>query len=94
VQMKEAEIKSRHHYVWAHYLKRWGNGTDQVYYSTKKLKIRKDSVKSFAFDFHFYASTKLSEFDIEVIKGFSKFSPPMLQELHAQVTCPQKPYHF
>lgn len=83
-KMKEAEIKSRHHYVWAHYLKRWGNGTSDVYYSTKRLKVAHDSVKAIAFDFHFYRSTKLSQFDIEVIKGFSKPSPPELRGLHEQ----------
>lgn len=82
--MKKAEIKSRHHYVWAHYLKRWGNGTSKVYYSTKRLKVAHDSVKAIAFDFHFYRLTKLSKFDVDVIKIFSKPSPSKLRTLHEE----------
>lgn len=82
--MKNSEIKNRHHYVWAHYLKSWGNGTKNVHYSSKKLKISHDSVKSIAFDFHFYKLTKLSKFDVEVITGFSKRSTDDLHKLHMQ----------
>lgn len=79
---KELQVKKRHHYVWANYLTRWGNGTSNVFYTTKLGKIAHDSVRAIAVDDYFYRLTTLTKKHVEVIKGFSKQSPDHLQKQH------------
>lgn len=79
---KYLEAKKKHHYVWADYLARWGNGTNNVFYTTKKRKIVQDSVRGIVFGDYFYKVTALTSWHIEVIKGFSRKSPDHLQKQH------------
>lgn len=79
---KYLEAKKKHHYVWANYLARWGNGSKNVFYTTKKGKIAVDSVHGIAFENQFYEITTLTGWHIEVIKGFSRNSPDHLQGQH------------
>lgn len=79
---KELQVKKRHHYVWANYLARWGNGTSNVFYTTKFGKIAHDSVRGIAVDDYFYRTTALNKKHVSVIKGFSKQSPDHLQRQH------------
>ncbi|MGP2541499.1 DUF4238 domain-containing protein [Yersinia sp. 2541 StPb PI] len=79
---KDLQAKKRHHYVWAHYLARWGNGTNNVFYTTKTGKIAHDSVRAIAAENYFYKITTLTAKHIEVIKGFSRQSPEHLQTQH------------
>lgn len=79
---KDLEAKKRHHYVWAKYLTRWGNGAQKVFYTTKTGKIALDSVRAIVADNYFYKTTTLNSKHIEVIKGFSRKSPDHLQQLH------------
>ena len=79
---KDLEAKKRHHYVWARYLTRWGNGTKNVFYTTKTGKIALDSVRAIVADDYFYKTTTLTSKHIEVIKGLSRKSPDHLQQLH------------
>lgn len=79
---KELQVKKRHHYVWANYLARWGNGTSNVFYTTKLGKIAHDSVRGIAVDDYFYRTTALNKKHVSVIKGFSKQSPDHLQKQH------------
>lgn len=79
---KNLQAKKRHHYVWGSYLARWGNGTKNVYYTTKTGKIAHDSVRAIAADDYFYRITTLTKRHVEVIRGFSKQSPEHLQEQH------------
>jgi hypothetical protein len=76
------QIKKRQHYVWANYLSRWGNGTNNVFYLTKKGKIANDSIRGIAVEDYFYKITKLNNAHIEVIKAVSVQSPPELQKWH------------
>lgn len=82
MSLKDYEAKKRHHYVWARYLTRWGNGTKNVFYTTRTGKIAHDSVRAIAADDYFYKTTTLTDFHIEVIKGFSRQSPERLQQQH------------
>jgi len=79
---KDLEAKKRHHYVWAKYLARWGNGTGSVFYTTKTGKVAHDSVRAIAVDDYFYKITTLSSKHIEVIKGFSRQSTDRLHQQH------------
>lgn len=79
---KYLEIKKRHHYVWANYLARWGQGTKNVFYTTSKGKIAHDSVRSIVVDDYFYRITKLSDRHAAIIKGFSRHSPDHLHQQH------------
>ncbi|MEE9683231.1 DUF4238 domain-containing protein [Lelliottia amnigena] len=79
---KELQVKKRHHYVWANYLARWGNGTSNFFYTTKLGKIAHDSVRGIAVDDYFYKTTALNKKHVSVIKGFSKQSPDHLQKQH------------
>ncbi|MCM2458945.1 DUF4238 domain-containing protein [Pseudomonas sp. CG7] len=82
MSLKDLEAKKRHHYIWAKYLTRWGNGTKNVFYATKTGKIALDSVRAVAADDYFYKATTLTNKHVEVIKGFSKQSPKRLQQQH------------
>ncbi|MFP1892632.1 DUF4238 domain-containing protein [Lonsdalea quercina] len=79
---KDLQAKKRHHYVWAHYLARWGNGTKNVFYTTKTGKIAHDSVRAIAVEDYFYKTTILTKKHIDIIKGFSRQSPEHLQKQH------------
>lgn len=80
---KYLQAKKRHHHVWAKYLSRWGNGTEDVFYTTKKTrKIAHDSVRSIVADDYFYKTTTLTSKHIKVIKGFSRLSPDHLHQQH------------
>nr|WP_142016836.1 DUF4238 domain-containing protein [Serratia fonticola] len=79
---KDLEAKKRHHYVWAKYLTNWGNGTKNVFYTTKTGKIAHDSVRAIAADDYFYKTTILTSKHVEVIKSVSLESPDHLQHQH------------
>ncbi|HEJ9626553.1 TPA: DUF4238 domain-containing protein [Proteus mirabilis] len=79
---KELEAKKRHHYVWAKYLTRWGNGTKNVFYTTKLGKIACDSVRSIVVDDYFYKTSVLTNKHVALIKQFSQLSPEHLQYHH------------
>ncbi|VVO53656.1 hypothetical protein PS858_00411 [Pseudomonas fluorescens] len=79
---KDLEAKKRHHYVWAHYLTRWGSGTKNVFYTTKTGKIAHDSVRALVADDYFYKTTALTSKHVEVIKSFSRHSPDHLHQQH------------
>ncbi|MGA4475312.1 DUF4238 domain-containing protein [Ectopseudomonas chengduensis] len=79
---KYLEAKKRHHYVWANYLTRWGNGTKSVFYTTKTGKVAHDSVRAIAAEDYLYKITTLTKEQVEVIKGFSRLSPESLQQQH------------
>lgn len=80
--LKRFEAKKRHHHVWAHYLTRWGNGTNNVFYTTKNGKLAHDSVRALVVDDYFYKTTVLTSKDVEIIKCFSRKSPENLQQQH------------
>jgi len=65
---KHLQAKRRHHHVWANYLTRWGNGTNNVYYTTSKKNIAHDSVRRIVVDDYFYKATFLESIHIKVIK--------------------------
>ena len=79
---KILEAKKRHHYVWAKYLTRWGNGTKNVFYTTKTGKIAFDSVRAIAAEDFFYKTTTLTKRNVGVIKAFSEKSPHHLHTQH------------
>ncbi len=76
------EIKRKHHYVWADYLKRWSTDGLNVFHTTKSRKIKSDSVRGIAMDLDFYKLTTLSERDIQFILKCSSIAAEDLQELH------------
>jgi len=79
---KHLQAKSKHHHVWADYLRRWSlNGRD-VYYTTAKGNIVCESVRGLTMEKNFYQVKKLSDAHIEVIKGFSSKSSESLQAHH------------
>lgn len=76
------EVKRKHHYVWADYLKRWSTDGINVFHTTPTRKISLDSVRGLAMNIDFYKITKLSEYDIKVILAWSSKSAEDLQEAH------------
>lgn len=79
---KEIQVKKRHHYVWANYLARWGNGTKNVFYTTKNGNFANDSVRAIVVDDYFYKTTALSSKHVKLIKDFSRKSPDHLHLQH------------
>ncbi|MEQ9914610.1 DUF4238 domain-containing protein [Pectobacterium polaris] len=79
---KELQAKKRHHYVWAKYLTRWGNGTNNVFYTTKTGKIANDSVRAIVADNYFYKTTSLTSRHVEIIEALSRKSPDHLHKQH------------
>lgn len=82
ISSKDLEAKRHQHHVWANYLLRWGRGTNNVHYTSKKGKLAHDSVKGIVVDDYFYKMTPLSDENIEVIKYISSSSPPFMQKIH------------
>lgn len=80
---KHLQAKKKHHYVWAEYLKRWGRGTNNVYWLTKKGKIAHDSVDGITKDDFFYKIKPMSELDIQMILAMSRACATHLQKRHA-----------
>ncbi|MCQ4258115.1 DUF4238 domain-containing protein [Stutzerimonas stutzeri] len=79
---KRLEVKKRHHYVWANYLTRWGNGTNNVSYTTKLGNFAHDSVRGLVIDDYFYTTTFLSRQHIQVIESVIRQSCKGLREEH------------
>ncbi|WP_144393902.1 DUF4238 domain-containing protein [Pleionea sediminis] len=67
---KDLEIKTNHHYVWAHYLSAWAVDGRNVWYTTKKNKIVSDSVKGLAKEKYFYQVPPLDTEDSEFLKDY------------------------
>jgi hypothetical protein len=83
LKLKPLEIKKKHHYVWAQYLRQWAHGNDVWYITSKGGNIRIDSVESRSQDLHFYKINELNEKDIEFIELFPTTDSPAIQEFHA-----------
>ncbi|MGY3297329.1 hypothetical protein ACVWY1_001759 [Pseudomonas sp. TE6288] len=81
---KDLEAKRRQHHVWANYLLRWGNGTNNVHYTSKTGKLSYDSVRGIVVDDYFYKITHLSDENIEVIKYISRRSADFMQKVHME----------
>ncbi|MPX97881.1 DUF4238 domain-containing protein [Salinivibrio sp. VYel6] len=82
--MKKEEIKRKHHYVWAKYMKEWSSNGRDVFYNTKNRKtVQKDSVRGLNMEKDFYMITPLSKEQVGVIKTISKLNPA-LHEQHME----------
>lgn len=80
---KRLEVKINHHHVWANYMSRWSHNLRDVYYTTKKQKIRCDSVKNIAMERNFYKIHYLTNDHVALIKEISNLSEDKtLKEVH------------
>lgn len=79
---KHFQAKIKHHYVWAKYLTRWSNTPNKVFYTTNTGKIVEDSVRGIAMEKDFYKVSRLTDWQIQVIKNFSQESPESLHKQH------------
>lgn len=82
IPRKDLEAKKRHHYVWANYLARWGNGTKNVFYTTKNGRFACDSVRAIVVENLFYKITTLTGKHVQVIESFARKSPEHLHHQH------------
>ncbi|WP_337057250.1 DUF4238 domain-containing protein [Enterobacter hormaechei] len=80
--MKILEKKTKHHYVWAHYLQDWTVDGTNIYYITKKSNIASDSVRGLGLEKDFYKMGILKESDKELIDLFTKNCNETVKELH------------
>jgi len=80
--MKILEKKTKHHYVWAHYLQDWTVDGTNIYYITKKSNIASDSVRGLGLEKDFYKIGILKESDKELIDLFTKNCNETVKELH------------
>lgn len=78
---KDLEVKRKHHYVWAQYLKAWAT-RDNIHYITKKGLPATDSVKGLARELGFYKVSSFSDDDILYIRIISKLANEDLQSMH------------
>lgn len=78
---KDLEVKRKHHYVWARYLKAWATRND-IHYITKKGLPATDSVKGLARELGFYKITPFNDDDLLYIRTISKLASDDLQSLH------------
>ena len=79
--MKEFQIKKKHHYVWAYYLKGWAKDGTNIWYITKKGNVRSDSIRGIGYENHFYKVDILNDNDIEIINMMLKDCVPELKEI-------------
>lgn len=80
--MKFLEKKTKHHYVWAHYLQDWTVDGTNIYYITKKSNIASDSVRGLGLEKDFYKMGMLKESDKELIDLITNKCNETLKELH------------
>ena len=80
--MGNNEIKTKHHHVWAHYLKQWSLNNRDVWHTTKGNNIALNSVKGLAQRKHFYKISRLLQQDVIFIKRFISSFSAELQEIH------------
>ena len=66
---KHLQAKSKHHHVWAEYLRRWLLNERDVYYTTAKGNIVCKSVKGLAMVKHFYQVKPLANALDGVLRG-------------------------
>jgi hypothetical protein len=78
---KDLEVKQKHHYVWARYLKAWATRND-IHYITKTGLPANDSVKGLARELGFYKITTFNDDDLLYIRTISKLASEDLQRLH------------
>ena len=78
-----SDIKSKHHYIWAYYLKQWSVNNRDVWYTTSKNNIALDSVYGIAWEKDFYKINFLDRQDVDFIKLFTRGADPELTELHS-----------
>lgn len=80
--MKIFEKKTKHHYVWAHYLRDWTVDGTNIYYITKKSNIASDSIRGLGLEKDFYKMGMLKESDKELIALFTKNCNETVKKLH------------
>lgn len=80
--MKIFEKKTKHHYVWAHYLRDWTIDGTNIWYITKKSNIACDSVRGLGFEKNFYKMGELQESDKELINLMVSKSNDVLRKIH------------
>jgi hypothetical protein len=80
--MKIFEKKTKHHYVWAHYLRDWTIDGTNIWYITKKSNIACDSVRGLGFEKNFYKMGELKESDKELISLIINKSNETLRGIH------------
>ncbi|WP_226571631.1 DUF4238 domain-containing protein [Mangrovibacter yixingensis] len=80
--MKIFEKKTKHHYVWAHYLRDWTIDGTNIWYITKKSGTACDSVRGLGFEKNFYKMGKLKESDKELITLLIKNTNDTLKKIH------------
>lgn len=79
---KNQQAKSRHHYVWGYYLKKWSLNDRDVFYRTKTGKVVCESIKGVAVKSQFYKINYIHQADIKWLLFFSYRSPIGLREIH------------
>lgn len=80
--MKALQIKKKHHYVWAYYLKGWSNDGVNVWSISKKGNSRCDSIRGIGCENNFYKVGALSKDDVKLINIWLKDCDPDLKKLH------------
>lgn len=65
---KALEIKRKHHYVWAFYLRQWAPNDEGVWYRTSKNNIAQDNPDGLSQQPDFYKLGHLRDEDIEYIR--------------------------
>lgn len=65
---KSLQIKRRHHYVWAFYLRQWAAGEKGVWYRTPKNNISQDSPDGLSQQQDFYKIGELLDEDVAYIR--------------------------
>lgn len=79
---KPLQPKRENHYVWANYLKNWSTNNLDVWYTTKKFKIARDSVKAIAKERDLYKSKYITKKQLDFILFLSAQSPNELQNIY------------
>ncbi|MBH0089141.1 DUF4238 domain-containing protein [Pseudoalteromonas sp. NSLLW218] len=83
---KKLEVKQKHHYIWANYMKHWSTNGRDIYYTKKKGGVALDSIKSVAMEKYFYRVNTLTEKHVYLIEKLIAMSNDMeLKKHHEKV---------
>lgn len=81
---KNHQIKHKHHYVWAYYLKGWSNNND-IWYISRKGNIVKDSIYGIACEKDFYKISFFTPEELEIARFHANLSNTELCNFHHQL---------
>lgn len=83
--MKALEIKSKNHYVWSNYLKRWTIDGKNIWHISPKNKVCTYSISGVACEELFYEVMDIHDTDLSIVKMITNDCHPTIKLLNEEL---------